>query len=61
MAKPKRTKVQITNYLQNTMQKTKDQTTKTALEIGVNLGAPEGYAVPVPLVAPVMFLQLQTW
>jgi hypothetical protein len=36
MAKPKRTKVQITNDLQNTMQKTKDQTTKTALEIGVH-------------------------
>ena len=41
MVKPKQTKVQITNDLQNTMQKTKDQTTKTALEIGVNLGAPE--------------------
>jgi hypothetical protein len=24
-------------------------------KLGVNAGAPEGYAVPVPLVAPVVF------
>jgi hypothetical protein len=43
MAKRKSTKVQTTIY-------------KTYLKPGVNSGAPEGYAVPVPLVAPVVLI-----
>jgi hypothetical protein len=27
----------------------------------VNLGAPEGYEVPAPHVAPIVLLLLQTW
>jgi hypothetical protein len=34
--------------------KTKDQVTRTSQKIGVNSGALEGFAVPAPLVAPVM-------
>jgi hypothetical protein len=33
--------------------KTKDQETRSPLKTG---GAPEGYAVPAPLVAPVMLI-----
>ena len=50
MVKRKRTK----NDLQNTTQKTKDQAKRTHLKPRVNLGAPEGLAVPVPLVTPVV-------
>ena len=34
---------------------------ETPLNTGVNSGAPEGYAVPAPLVAPVVLIQLHTW
>ena len=34
--------------------KTKDQVTRTSQKIGVNSGALEGFAVPAPLVAPVV-------
>ena len=37
-----------------TIYKTKDRVTRTQLKPGVNSGAPEGYAVPAPLVAPVV-------
>jgi hypothetical protein len=40
------------NDLQNITQKTKDRATRAPL--GMNSGAPEGYAVPAPLVAPVV-------
>ena len=40
--------------------KTKDRVTRTPLRHGVNSGAPEGLAVPAPLVAPVMLIKLQT-
>jgi hypothetical protein len=33
--------------------KTKDRVTRTSLKTGVKLGAPEGWSVPDPLVAPV--------
>ena len=36
--------------------KTKDWVTRTPLKIGVNSGAPEGYLVPAPLVAPVVLI-----
>jgi hypothetical protein len=48
MAKRNSTKGQTTIY------KTKDRVTRTQLKPGVNSGAPEGYAVPAPLVAPVV-------
>jgi hypothetical protein len=44
------------NDLQNTPQNTKDRPMKT----GVNTGVPEGYSVPVPHLAPVVVLLLQT-
>jgi hypothetical protein len=44
------------NDLQNVTHKTKDWVTRTPQKPGVNLGAPEGYAVSAPLVAPVMLL-----
>ena len=34
--------------------KTKDRVTRNPLKTGENSGAPEGYAVPAPLVAPVV-------
>ena len=40
------------NDLQNITQKTKDRATRAPL--GMNSDAPEGYAVPAPLVAPVV-------
>ena len=44
----------MTNDVQNTTQKTKDQATRTPLKTGGgNSGAPEGKAVPAPLVAPI--------
>jgi hypothetical protein len=42
------------NGLQNTLQKTKDRATRTPLNPGMNSGAPKGYAVLVPLLAPVV-------
>jgi len=51
MTKRKRTKVQC--Y-------TKDRVTQTPLKQGLNLGAPEGWAVLAPLVGPVTLLLLQT-
>ena len=45
------------NDLQNTTLKTKDRATRTLLKPWMNSGAPKGYAVPAPLVAPIVFLQ----
>jgi hypothetical protein len=56
MKKDKRTN----NDLNNTTQKTKDRATRTPQKPGVNLAAPEGKAVPAPLVTLVVLLQLQT-
>jgi hypothetical protein len=36
--------------------KTKDRVTRSSLKPGVNSCAPEGYAVPAPLVAPVVLI-----
>ena len=36
--------------------KTKDRVTRTPLKTGDELGAPEGQAVPAPLVAPVVLI-----
>ena len=36
--------------------KTKDRVTRTPLKPGVNSGAPEGKAVPAPLVTPVVLI-----
>jgi hypothetical protein len=44
------------NDLQNITQKTKDRVTQTPLKHGVNSGAPEGLAVPAPLVTPVVLI-----
>ena len=55
MAKKKENK-RTNNDLQNVAHKTKDWVTRTPQNPGVNSGAPEGYAVPAPLVAPVMLL-----
>jgi hypothetical protein len=52
MKKYKRTN----NDLQNITHKTKVRVTRTSLITGVNTGAPEGYSVPTPLVAPVVLL-----
>ena len=38
------------NYLQNITHKTKCRATKSHKALGINLGSPEGYAVPTPLV-----------
>ena len=35
---------------------TKDRATPTPLKLGVSSGAPEGLAVPAPLVAPVVII-----
>jgi len=44
-------------YLQNTIQKTKDRTTRTPLETdGVNSCAPVRLAVPAPHVTPIVLL-----
>jgi hypothetical protein len=48
------------NDLQNTPQKTKDRATQTPMKTVVNTGVPEGYSVPVPHLAPVVVLLLQT-
>ena len=40
--------------------KTKDRVTRIPLKTGVNSGATEGNAVPAPLVAPVMLINLST-
>jgi hypothetical protein len=57
MAKRKRTKEQTNNDLQNSTQKTKDRATRVPLKTEGNAGAPEGLAVHVPHVTPVV-LQL---
>ena len=44
------------NDLQNIHYKTKDRVTQTLLNPQVNSCVPERYAVPVPLVAPVMLI-----
>ena len=44
------------NDQQNTTHKTKDRVTRTSLKPGVNSGAPEGYAVPVPVATLVVLL-----
>jgi hypothetical protein len=36
--------------------KTKDRVTRTTLKPGVNSGLPEGWAVPAPLVTPVVLI-----
>jgi hypothetical protein len=50
MAKEKRTY----NDLQSITPKTNDRVSRIPLKMGVNSGAPEGCAVSVPIVAPVM-------
>jgi hypothetical protein len=52
MVKRKRTN----NDLQKNTHKTKDRVTRTTLKPGVNSCAPEGQAVPVPLVSPVVLI-----
>ena len=44
------------NDLQNLTHKAKDPATRIPLKTGVNSGAPEGKAVPPPLVAPVALI-----
>ena len=58
MAKRKRN-TRINNDQQNTTKKTKDRATRIPLKPGVNTGAPQGSAVPVPHVAPVVLVLLQ--
>jgi hypothetical protein len=41
--------------------KTKDRVTRTPLKTGLNPGAPEGWAVPAPLVAPVVLPEYITY
>ena len=60
MAKRKRTKRHAMIY-KTLQKKPKDRATRTPLEPGVTAGAPERYAVPAPLVIPVVFLYLQSW
>ena len=48
------------NDMQNTMLKAKGWATRNPLKTGVNLGAPEGLAVPAPLTATLVLLLLQT-
>ena len=40
----------------NHTSKTKDRATRTPLKLGVNSGVSEGYAVPAPLVTPVVLI-----
>jgi len=44
------------NDLRNITQKTKDRAIRTPIKPGVNSGAAEGLAVPVPHVTPVVLL-----
>jgi hypothetical protein len=44
------------NDLPNITQKTKDRTTQTPQKLRLNSDTPEGLAVPVPPVAPVVLL-----
>ena len=44
------------NDLQNITYKAKDRITQTPLKTGVDAGNKEGWAVPVPLVAPVLLI-----
>ena len=50
------TEKRTNNDLQSTTHKTKDRVTRITLKTGVNSGVPEGYAVPAPLVAPVVLI-----
>jgi hypothetical protein len=53
----KKKKLKSTNNdLQITTQTTKDSATRAPLKLGENSGVPEGLAVPVSLVTPVMLL-----
>jgi hypothetical protein len=52
-----RKKISEKNDLQN-IHKTKDRVTRTPLKTGENSGTPEGWAVPAPLVAPVVLIRL---
>ena len=54
MAKAQKDRQQSTKHIQNT----NDRVTRTSLLVGVNSGAPEGYAVSAPLVTPVLLLLL---
>jgi hypothetical protein len=36
--------------------KTKDRVTRTPLKPGVNSGAPEGFAIPAPLMTPIQVI-----
>ena len=55
MVKTKKDK-RTNNDLQSTTQKTKDRPARTSLKPGMNSGAPDGLAVPAPLVTPVLLL-----
>ena len=48
------------NDLQNITDKTKDRVTRTPLKPGMNSDALEEWAVPAPLVTPVVCLTLAT-
>jgi hypothetical protein len=56
MAKRQNDKQRTTKHTHQTI----DQVMRTLLKPGVNSGAPKGYAVSAPLVAPVMLMSLQT-
>jgi ribosomal protein L21E len=56
MAKRKSTKGQTTIDKTYRTYKTKDRVTRTPLKPGVNSGAPEGWAVPAPLVVSVVLI-----
>ena len=56
MAKKKKDK-RTNNDLQNITHKTNDRGTRTPLKTWVNSGVPEGWAVPAPLVTPVVLLE----
>jgi hypothetical protein len=49
----------FTIYRYLSINETEDQVTETPLKPRVNSGAPEGYAVPAPLVAHVVLILLQ--
>ena len=56
----RKTDIRTNNDLQNTTEKSKDRATGTALKPGMNSCAPEGQAVPAPLITPVVFLANDT-
>ena len=51
----RKTDIRTNNDLQNTTEKRKDGESGTALKPGMNSCAPEGQAVPAPLITPVVF------